>query len=65
MKVESYSVEGPCKPLWNGHAVVAMEGAQGMPIIYLRRPTGVKDDKCWETLVQSIRLALPCNFEVK
>lgn len=65
MKLESYSVVGPCKPLWTGYAVIGTEGNASMPILYLRRPKAITDDSVWKAIVESLHLSLPDGFEIK
>jgi len=65
VKVESYTVnKKPIQNLCKQSAVWGCEGNTSWPLFYMQRPKWIKDDKAWAQIVDSVRLALPCNFEV-
>ena len=64
MKVKSYSVEGPIKGLVKQHAIWAQEGNISGPLVYLQRPKWIANDAQWLTIVNSVRMVLPADFEV-
>lgn len=64
MKIESYSIAAPAKGLSKQHVILANEGCNGLPLIYLQRPKWIKDNEQWLKIVKSIKLELPAGFEV-
>ena len=64
MKVERYTVEGPIHGLVKQHAIWAEEGNTGAPLVYLQRPKWIANDAQWLTIVNSVRMVLPADFEV-
>ena len=64
MKIESFCVEGPIKGLVKQHAIWAYGDGTVIPLAYLQRPKGIANDAQWLTIVASIRLQLPVDFEV-
>lgn len=64
MKIESYTVEGPIDGLVKQHAIWVHEGGVVAPLIYLQRPKWIVNDAQWLTIVNSVRMVLPADFEV-
>ena len=64
MKIKSYSVEGPIVGLVKQFAVWGEEGSCSAPLIYLQRPNWITNDAQWLTVVNSVRMVLPLDFEV-
>ena len=64
MKVKTYSVNSPFKGLNKQHAIWAHEGGISGPLVYLQRPKWIANDAQWLTIVNSVRMVLPADFEV-
>lgn len=68
MKVTHYATSGPTPGLRKQSCILG-RGAKPdnvyTPLVYFQRPKWIKDDACWDKIVQSIRLQLPRDFEVK
>ena len=64
MKVKSYSVEGPIDGLVKQSAVWGYDKQCIFPLIYLQRPKWIANDAQWQTIVNSVRMVLPPDFEV-
>lgn len=67
MKVGHYVTSGPWKGIAKQHHILGREDHTNVywPLVYLQRPKWIKDDDCWQKIVDSVRLQLPKNFEVK
>ena len=67
VKVSHYVLSGPWKGVTKQHCLMGREerGNGYSPLVYLQRPKWIKDDDCWDKIVNSIRLNLPTNYEVK
>ena len=64
MKVESYFIGSPVDGFTKQWAVWCQEGSKSAPLVYLQRPKWIVDDAQWETIVNSISVNLPFQFEV-
>lgn len=65
MKVTHYHLEPPMHGLWKQNAIVGREGYSIAPLIYLQRPKWIKDDDCWNKIINSVTIKLPKGYEVK
>ena len=66
MKVTHYHVSGPIDGACKQSAVWGrMDEGVHWPLVYLQRPKWITNDEVWARIVDSVRLHLPKNFEVK
>jgi hypothetical protein len=65
MNLESYSISDKQSSLTKCTAVWAHSGNTMAPLIYLRRPKWIEDDRVWSEIVKSISVTLPVGFEIK
>ena len=66
MKIKTYSICNPVKGICKQHSIMVEDETQNFiaPLIYLQRPKWIKDDECWEKIVQSVRITLPQGEEI-
>jgi hypothetical protein len=67
MKVSHYSIAGPWPGVCKQYSIMAREAKSNgySALVYLQRPKWIKDDACWQKIVDSIHLNLPKDYEVK
>lgn len=67
MKLKSYSLCQPSSGICKQWAIWGQDSKKNSvsPLIYLQRPKWIKDDDVWQQIVNSVRLNLPSNLEIK
>lgn len=66
MKIKNYSISKPITGICKQYSITVEDETLNFiaPLIYLQRPKWIKNDVCWEKIVQSVRITLPQGEEI-
>lgn len=64
-RLEGYCVVPPIKGMSKYPVVMGKSGDTNFPLLYLQRPKWIKSDSMWQEIVNSVRLELPGDFDLR